>query len=148
VKALADELRLDKLEDKLDLIELARTCYSQLRWKRVERDSLERLFAEYSVRYLVTFQRLTAQCKPFRSLATALGSSEPDQVRAALTKFGDKFYALRNQVVHQLWKEDEADCDSDDWVALAEFTIGCVKYFYESYLSGPSRTRAEPSSIA
>lgn len=141
VKALADELRLNMVEGELDLIELARTCYSQLRWKRVERDSLERLFVEYSHCSMVTFQRLTEQCKPFRSLAPALRSADADQVRAALTKFGDKFYALRNQVVHQLWKEEEADCDADGWVALAEFTIGCVKYFYESYLSGPAKTR-------
>lgn len=143
VKALAGALGLNNDESELDLIELARTCYSELRWKRVERDSLARLFDEYSQCYLVSFQSLAAQCKPFQSLAPALGSGETEQVRIALTKFGDKFYALRNQVVHQLWKEDEADCDADDWTALAEFTIGCVKFFYESYLSGPARTRAE-----
>ncbi len=142
VKALAGSLGLDKAEGELDLIELARACYSQLRWKRVERDSLERLFEEYSRRYLVSFQSLAAQCKPFRSLTPALQSAETEQVRAAVTKFGDKFYALRNQVVHQLWKEEEADCDAADWAALAEFTIGCVKFFYESYLSGPARIRA------
>ncbi|VFT09963.1 Uncharacterised protein [Pseudomonas aeruginosa] len=143
VNALAVALGLNNAESELDLIELARACYSQLRWKRVERDSLEQLFGEYSQHYLVAFQSLAAQCKPFQSLATALGSGEPEKVRAALTKFGEKFYALRNQVVHQLWREDEADCDADDWTALAEFTIGCVKFFYESYLSGPARTRAE-----
>lgn len=147
VKALAGALGLDKAEGELDLMELARACYSQLRWKRVERDSLERLFGEYSQHYLASFQSLAAQCKPFQSLAPALGSAETEKVRAALTRFGDKFYALRNQVVHQLWKEDEADCDTDDWAALSEFTIGCVKFFYESYLSGPARTRAEADPI-
>jgi len=143
VNALAGALGLNNAESELDLIELARACYSQLRWKRVERDSLEQLFGEYSQHYLVAFQSLAAQCKPFQSLTTALGSGEPEKVRAALTKFGEKFYALRNQVVHQLWREDEADCDADDWTALAEFTIGCVKFFYESYLSGSARTRVE-----
>lgn len=147
VKALAGALGLDKAEGGLDLIELARACYSQLRWKRVERDSLERLFDEYSQRHMVSFQSLTEQCKPFRSLAPALRSGDAEKVRAALTKFGDKFYALRNQVVHQLWKEDETDCDADDWVALSEFTIGCVKFFYESYLSGPAGIRDEDSFI-
>jgi len=92
--------------------------------------------------------RVTEQCKPFRSLAPALRSADAEKVRAALTKFGDKFYALRNQVVHQLWKEDETVCDVDDWVALSEFTISCVKFFYESYLSGPAGTRNEASFIA
>lgn len=141
VKALASTLSLDKAGGELDLIELARACYLQLRWKRVERDSLERLFCEYSQHHIVSFQNLTEQCKPFQSLAPALGSADAEKVRAALMKFGDKFYALRNQVVHQLWKDEEADCDADDWAALAEFTIGCVKFFYESYLSGPARTR-------
>lgn len=145
VKALAGALGLDKVEGELDLIELARACYSQLRWKRVERDSLERLFDEYSQRHMVSFQSLTEQCKPFKSLAPALVSADAEKVRAALTKFGDKFYALRNQVVHQMWKDEEVDCDADDWAALAEFTIGCVKFFYESYLSGPARTHAEAS---
>ena len=148
VKALAGALGLDKAERDLDLIELARACYLQLRWKRVERDSLERLFEEYSRRHMVSFQDLAAQCKPFRPLAPALGSADADSVRAALTKFGDKFYALRNQVVHQLWKEEEADCEAADWAALAEFTIGCVKFFYENYLSGPARTRPEGALIA
>lgn len=143
MKALACALGLDKAESELDLIELARVCYSQLRWKRVERDSLQRLFDEYSQRHMASFKSLTEQCKPFKPLALALGSADAEQVRAALTKFGDKFYALRNQVVHQLWKDEEADCDTNDWSALAEFTIGCVKFFYESYLSGPATTRAE-----
>ena len=106
---------------------------------------MERLFDEYSQRHMVFFQNLTEQCKPFKSLAPALRSSEAEKIQVALTKFVDKFYALRNQVVHQLWREDEADCDADDWVALAEFTIGCVKYFYESYLSGPARPRDQAS---
>lgn len=139
VKALAGALGLDKSEGELDLIGLARACYSELRWKRVERDSLERLFGEYSERHLASFQILTKQCKPFQSLTPTLESADPEKVRAALTKFGDKFYALRNQVVHQLWKEDETYCDADDWLALSEFTIGCVKFFYEGYLSGPTR---------
>lgn len=147
VKALAGALGLDKAEGELDLIGLARACYSELRWKRVERDSLERLFVEYSQRHLASFKSLTKQCKPFQSLALALESVDPEKVRAGLTKFGDKFYALRNQVVHQLWEEDEIDCDAGDWLALSEFTIGCVKFFYESYLSGPTGAPNEASFI-
>ncbi|OYQ38672.1 hypothetical protein CHU94_14570 [Rhodoferax sp. TH121] len=143
VRALAGALKLDRGEGELDLIELARACYSELRWKRVERDSLERLFDEYSQRHMVSFQNLTTQCKPFNSLSQALGSDDAKEVRSALPKFVDKFYALRNQVVHQLWKDEETDCDADDWTALAEFTIGCVKFFYERYLSVPVRTHAE-----
>lgn len=141
VKALAQALGLNKPDGELDLIELARSCYSQLRWKRVERDSLERLFSEYSQRHMASFQSLTMDCKPFNQLAPELEAAEPEKVHVALTKFVDRFYALRNQVVHQLWKEEETVCDADDWAALAEFTVGCVKFFYESYLSGPARNR-------
>lgn len=133
-KALLDELgKTGKLDVKI--LEFARKCYRQLGWKRVERDSLARLFQEYGVFSLDAFKGLCVGCGPFSSLLKRFKLHEDQSRTDFIDKVSETYYRLRNQVAHQLWPEDEIACSDEDWKALAEFTLGCISYLYAEHLS-------------
>jgi len=133
--ALLEQLRLTAVTLNIKILDFARSCNKELGWKRVERDSIGKLFREYATSNYGAFHALAQDCKPFSGLAIPLATDPEDMRTAFVDKLADKYYALRNQIVHQFWPEEIIPCDDVDWQALIEFTLGCIAYFYNRYLS-------------
>lgn len=65
VVALVGRVQSSGSSINIHVIELARHCYRELGWKRVERDSIGRLFDEYAIANYGAFQMLPGSCAPF-----------------------------------------------------------------------------------
>ncbi|WP_175907910.1 hypothetical protein [Burkholderia sp. BCC1640] len=133
--SLLEQLRLAAVSLNIKILDFARSCNKELGWKRVERDSIGKLFREYAASNYGAFQALAQDCKPFSGFTVPLATDPEDQRTVFVDKQADKYYALRNQIVHQFWPEEVVPCDDADWQALIEFTLGCIAYFYNRYLS-------------
>lgn len=133
--ALLDKVQLSAPGINIHVIELARHCYKELGWKRVERDSIGKIFDEYAQDNYNAFQMLPASCKPFLSFTPPTTTDTVEKKSAFVAKCSEKYYSLRNQIVHQLWPDEEIVCDESDWQKLIEFTLGCISYFYKKYLT-------------
>ncbi|HTH10071.1 MAG TPA: hypothetical protein VMA55_10925, partial [Acidovorax sp.] len=132
--ALLTQLKSSSTDLRIEILDFAKSCNRELGWKRIERDSIGRLFREYAVSNYSAFQQLTQECTPFSGIQISLNDADEHR-NASLDKIVDKYYTLRNQIVHQFWPEEEITCTSSDWQALIEFTLDCVSYFYKRYLS-------------
>jgi hypothetical protein len=128
---LLNKLTLTNQTISMNVIDFARHCYKELGWKRAERDSINRLFSEYSSIDLYSFQDVCANCSPFQSLIPI--SNMPDKQNDFISGVAEKYYLLRNQVVHQLWPDEEINATSKDWSKLIEFTLGCILYYYKTH---------------
>ncbi|MBD9675683.1 hypothetical protein IB274_03180 [Pseudomonas sp. PDM18] len=134
-KSLLQQLRQAGGTLDIKVLDFARHCHKELGWKRVERDSVSKLFREYSTSNYGSFIELFSHCKPF---STELAPSIEDDENMRLTyvsKAAEKYYALRNQVAHQFWPDEMLLCDNEDWQALIEFTLGCITYIYNQHLT-------------
>jgi hypothetical protein len=124
----------------LSLIEFAKQCSNKLGWRRQERDSIGRIFRDYADHDLSAFINLAGSCEPFRSIDTVPNLGDPtEKVNIFVQKLADRFYDLRNQVVHQLWPDDEFNCKPVDWNALILFTLQCVRWVYDKHLLAVSQ---------
>lgn len=137
---------LGKLNDlgssiTIDAIELARHCYTELGWKRVERDSLERLLLEFARNDGSAFTNLRSNCSVFADMAPVTPEDPlfEDQVK----KIAGKYYSVRNQVVHQLWPSEERVLTDADWSQLVDFTVSCISYLYSRPLQRPKLLAAQ-----
>lgn len=133
--ALLEQLRLVGGTLDIKILDFARYCNKELGWKRVELDSIRKLFREYAVSNYGAFQVLPHDCRPFAALAAASPAAAEEERIAFVEKVADRYYKLRNQVAHQFWPEEMLPCDDADWQMLIEFTLGCVAYFYSQHLS-------------
>jgi len=133
--ALLEQLKLAGGKIDMKILDFARHCHKQLGWNRVERDSIKKLFREYSSVNYASFFSLPPKCTPFAGLTAALLTASADDQNAYVEKVADKFYQLRNQVAHQFWPDEVLNCTDSDWQELIEFTLGCVSYFYDQHLS-------------
>lgn len=132
--ALLNQLRGSGATLNVNVIDFAKQCYKELGWKRVERDSIERLFREYAQVDRGAFQTLTSYCHPFSSINVVVNMTAEEAAPLARS-VAEKYYALRNQVAHQFWPDEMTQCSDKDWQALIEFTLGCISHFYRQHLS-------------
>jgi len=133
--ALLTELRLAGASLDIQILEFARHCYQELGWRRIERDSLVKLFEEYATSNYSAFQTLTSSCQPFSTLTAISSTALVAEKNNFVVKIAEKYYQLRNQVVHQFWSDEMLLCNDESWQSLIEFTLGCISYFYTSYLN-------------
>ncbi|VVN71283.1 hypothetical protein PS689_00440 [Pseudomonas fluorescens] len=132
--ALLDRLRADGGVLDVKVLDFARLCYSELGWKRVERDSISKLFKEYSGHKYSAFIQLYDNCKPFAGVKNPEAADDEKVKSDFVSDAAEKYYQLRNQVAHQFWPDEMKKCDDEDWQALIEFTLGCISYFYSEHL--------------
>ena len=116
-------------------LDFARICHKELGWKRVERDSILRLFKEYSDHKYSAFINLYENCKPFTSETKPENIDDDTKKSEFVNRTVEKYYSLRNQVAHQFWPDEMLKCSDEDWQALIEFTLGCISYFYNEHLN-------------
>ncbi len=135
--ALLEQLR--KTGGTLDMrvLDFARHCNKELGWKRVERDSIGKLFQEYAESNFSAFEILHRDCNPFAAFEAAVNSAV-EKRQAFVDKIAGRYYELRNQVAHQFWPEEIIPCVDADWQALIEFTLNCIAYVYAQHLTEPS----------
>lgn len=133
-KALLDRLRLAGSVLDVKALDFARLCNKELGWKRVERDSILRLFREFSDHNYDAFIRLYQNSKPFTTLVNPEAADTDEKKSEIVGRTVEKYYILRNQVAHQFWPDEMLECDDEDWQALIEFTLSCVLYFYSEHL--------------
>ncbi|QHJ01756.1 hypothetical protein GT347_27255 (plasmid) [Xylophilus rhododendri] len=131
VRGLLLSLQGQGLSAQMDIMALASLCHRELGWKRIERDSIDRLFKDYSAANYNEFIDLHASCSPFTSLVIAESTDPLEKRVESVQKMGEKFYQLRNQIAHQFFPDDILACSPADWTVLIEFTLNCIKYFYE-----------------
>lgn len=132
--ALLDRLRTAGSVLDVKALDFARLCHKELGWKRVERDSILRLFKEYSSYKYSAFIALYENCKPFNGSKNPEATDNDEIKSEFVSRAVEKYYALRNQVAHQFWPDEMLECDDEDWHALIEFTLGCILYFYNEHL--------------
>ncbi|HBO5323644.1 TPA: hypothetical protein ACU9ZY_002458 [Pseudomonas aeruginosa] len=132
--ALLDRLRTAGGVLDVKALDFARLCHKELGWKRVERDSILRLFKEYSNHKYSAFIDLHDNCKPFNGSKNPEASDNEEAKSEFVSRAVERYYALRNQVAHQFWPDEMLECDEKDWQALIEFTLGCILYFYNEHL--------------
>jgi hypothetical protein len=142
-RALLGELAKVGSLPNLTAMGLAQTCYKHLGWKRVDRDSIRKLFAEFYDSSLLSFKKVIANATPFKSLVLPSANPDADDKSAFIDKFTDSYYSLRNQVVHCQW--DEISLDDDEWRSIVDFTLACIHHIYDKHLSVPVGT-ANPMS--
>lgn len=119
----------------LPLLDFAKHCSEMLGWHRQERDSIERIFRDYARHDLDTFKTLARSCRPFSSIAvTSSIDTSVDDMNDFIAAMARRYYALRNQVAHQVWPEKEHDCDTDDWNVLILFTLQSIRWIYDKHL--------------
>lgn len=136
--ALHEQLRLNGAELNIKILDFARHCYQELGWKRVERDSIVKLFQEYAESNYDAFNTLILSCQPFTGInADSQKTSAKEQVDL-VRKVAEKYYLLRNQTAHQFWPDEMLPCNDEDWQTIIDFTLGCISFFYEKYLSKTS----------
>lgn len=132
--ALLDRLRTAGGILDVKSLDFARLCHKELGWKRVERDSISRLFKEYSNHNYSAFIILYENCRPFTA-ETKPETNDSDMTKSDfVSRTVEKYYVLRNQVAHQFWPDEMLECNDEDWQALIEFTLGCISYFYNEHL--------------
>lgn len=133
-KALILQLQQSSgLSADVKVLEFARSCYKQLGWKRIERDSVEKLFQEHAVNNIADFKRLASDCGPFKNIVAPTGN-DPDEQRRFVANVAEIYYSLRNQVVHQFWPDEIVTCAEKDWGELIEFTLSCTDALYSQHL--------------
>ena len=124
---------------KINKIDFARLCNKELGWKRIERDSLEKIFTEFYSQSESSFTQAISHCSPLTSIALPSPNLTPEEKKKIderlLSKFTEKYYKLRNQVVHQFWPDESHPCTDDDWRYLITFTLECINYIYNKHLS-------------
>jgi hypothetical protein len=133
--ALLKQLRAGGATVNVNVMDFARQCYKELGWKRVERDSIERLFREYSAVNYGAFSTLIGRCQPFNNIDLVTLPASSTELVILAREAAEKYYLLRNQVAHQFWPEEMMQCSDADWQALIEFTLGCISHFYGQHLS-------------
>lgn len=132
--ALLDRLKAAGGVLDLKALDFARLCHKELGWKRIERDSILRLFKEYSSHKYTAFIVLYENCKAFNGSKMPEATDDHEVKSELISRTVDKYYSLRNQVAHQFWPDEMLQCDDEDWQALIEFTLGCISYFYNEHL--------------
>lgn len=120
---------------EMNVLDFARQCYKELGWKRVERDSIIRLFKDYSGFDYNAFVVVASSVQPFNAIKKAALTDDDEEKSAFVSRISDKFYELRNQIAHQFWEDDIVKCSDNDFQGLIEFTLGCIAYIYEQHLS-------------
>jgi hypothetical protein len=141
---LVNELKAKGVIVDLAIVDFAKHCSAKLGWRMIERESIKRIFRDNAADELAIFRELVANCKPF-SVITSVSNSNIDivAINSFAEKVADKYYAIRNQVVHQLWPDDEEIYDHDDWHALILFSLKSVRRLYEKHLTRESPERAD-----
>lgn len=134
-RSLLDRLRQEGGTFDIEIMDFARYCSIELGWRRIERDSIGRLFREYSQASLGAYEKLVQNCAPFSTMGVVPSSASEKDRLDYVDRIAARYYQLRNQVAHQFWPDDELSCSEGDWLALVDFTLGCVRYFYEKHLS-------------
>ncbi|WP_157201353.1 hypothetical protein [Massilia sp. Root418] len=138
--SLINQLRATGATLSVNVLDFARQCYKELGWKRVERDSIERLFREYANVNYGAFRTLVGSCTPFDNITLVTPPATNAEIVTLARDVAEKYYALRNQVAHQFWPEEMTQCSDADWQALIEFTLGCIAHFYDQHLSKQATT--------
>ncbi|SEF20248.1 MULTISPECIES: hypothetical protein [unclassified Variovorax] len=133
--SLLEQLRLAGGKIEIKILDFARHCHKQLGWNRIERDSIKKLFREYSSVNYSAFLTLSVGCSPFSTITIAPQTSSEEERVVYVEKIADRVYQLRNQVAHQFWPDEMVSCTDADWQELIEFTLGCISYFYNQHLS-------------
>lgn len=135
--ALANTLAGQGSNITLDKIEFARICNKELGWKRIERDSLEKIFLEFYSQSRDRFEFVVSHCSPFSGivLQKALRNENKQSDEPTLSKYSERYYKLRNQTVHQFWPDENHNCTDDDWKCLITFTLECINFIYNKHLS-------------
>ncbi|MGY0834967.1 hypothetical protein [Azospirillum argentinense] len=131
--SLLEKVRPDYIESRVDIMDFAKSCNKLLGWKRGERDSIERLFRQYSSTNFTNFEYLCQNCALFIGVLDAFQARDKDKENF-IKNCSEKYYEIRNQIVHQFWPDEVKPCSEGDWKALIEFTLGCVSHFYDGYL--------------
>jgi len=136
-RALALQTKLNTLGSNVNMnvLDFARECYKELGWKRVERDSIIRIFKSYADFDYNNFVVLASNSSPFKKIKKVTASDDEEDKTAFVLKISERFYELRNQIAHQFWDDDVVKCSDNDFQALIEFTLGCIDYIYKKHLS-------------
>jgi hypothetical protein len=133
-KALLERLQHSAERLEIKILDFARYCNKELGWKRVERDSLSRLFREFGSTQFNSFVRLHRDCAPLHGIPPCESDAALDLKISFYDKIAENYYHMRNQVAHQFWPDEEIFCNDGDWHALIEFTLECVSYLYDHHL--------------
>lgn len=112
---------------------LAKWCNDDLGWRRIERDSVRKIFlliAKNNPRPMIW---LCQQVRAFNQWEIA--SAEGEILESQVHDFSDLIYDIRNQVAHQFWPEMEKDVTRQEYEALIEFVIESLVRLYSIFPS-------------
>ncbi|WP_152681881.1 hypothetical protein [Chromobacterium subtsugae] len=115
----------------LDVKELAVACSKQLGWRRVERDSIKKLFKTcYDIDNSI-FNLVTCSFSQNKSLF----KNRVIDSEKALDDFVSDFYYIRNQIAHQFWTDDIISISNSEYDDLIFFTATAISIIYNHFLS-------------
>lgn len=110
--------------------ELARHCSNELGWRRREEDSLARIFKDIDEAVIAASG---IQGASFAIAEWAFDGT--DTQKKSHEALAAKIYRIRNQLVHQLFPDDEIAIADSDWIILIRFTLDVIRDAYRIYRS-------------
>lgn len=134
-KLLLDRLNTGENTVKMSILDFARHCNKDLGWRRIERDSIHKLFTDFCGKNYESLIEVYNNVSHLSGSALPDPADDKEQRARFINSLTEKFYSLRNQTAHQFWSDDILTYTEDDWQAIILFTVRCIKYHYDEYLT-------------